>query len=233
MLVVCQCGKKLNVPDKFAGKKVRCPICKEITLAEEVEAEDKDDNITEKKGSKRPTEQDSRPKRDLVMPTRKTGARGKSRREDDDLEDDELPGSSGKNHKGSSKAKPGVPVWRKVASGVVLGILLIVFGVVIYLRLTANVGTVELTIRSFDYSVFIDGKKWESNQKLEDAVLAIDLPPGNHEIKVTKEGCQTFTRQVLVKVGAKEELTIDLPPIRRSGQGMARPPNRWKLQIHL
>ena len=27
MSVVCQCGKKLNVPDQFAGKQVKCPGC--------------------------------------------------------------------------------------------------------------------------------------------------------------------------------------------------------------
>ncbi|MCI0378333.1 MAG: hypothetical protein L0215_12060 [Gemmataceae bacterium] len=35
ILLQCRCGKKLKVRDEFAGKKVRCPACGEIAVAEE------------------------------------------------------------------------------------------------------------------------------------------------------------------------------------------------------
>ena len=36
MLVKCSCEKTLNVPDQFAGKKVRCPACKGTLLAQPI-----------------------------------------------------------------------------------------------------------------------------------------------------------------------------------------------------
>ncbi len=36
MLVKCSCDKTLNVPDQFAGKKVRCPACKGTLLAQPI-----------------------------------------------------------------------------------------------------------------------------------------------------------------------------------------------------
>ena len=39
--VVCDCGKKLNVPDQFAGKQVKCPGCGgglKVPVAVEVDA---------------------------------------------------------------------------------------------------------------------------------------------------------------------------------------------------
>ena len=28
--VTCPCGKKLNAPDTLAGKRAKCPVCKEL-----------------------------------------------------------------------------------------------------------------------------------------------------------------------------------------------------------
>ena len=92
-------------------------------------------------------------------------------------------------------------------------------------KLTTNVGTVNLTSNPAGSEVFINGKP--TGQKTP-AIL--NLPAGNHAVKVHHEGFQDETQNVTVAIGQAHNLAINLkaapaPPTTTASAKPAAPPS--------
>jgi hypothetical protein len=191
MIVTCECGKKLKLNDELLGKKVRCPSCKEVFVARD------EGGIQDEPPS---------PKAQPVGQRK-----GKVLDEDEDEADDQdLAESTTKKRSRAGLVKKGVPLWRKVASLVVLFALLGVLAVVGW-RVFSPKGTVELWFNVVSPEVFIDDKKMDLKGEGQDSMtMALDLVPGEHQIKVSKSGYKTYTKTITLKSGATEKLTVTL-----------------------
>ena len=202
MLVRCPCGKKLKLKDSLAGKKVRCPACEEVFVAEE-EAAEEEAIITQPK-KKRAIEEEEAPRKKKRKPVP----------EDEDEEDEETESPRKKGKKDSSQKK-GVSLVRYIVSSVLLVGLVVVAAVVFWIKL-AKPGTVTVKFTPPSAEVFLDGKKVEhSGDTVE---VSIDgVRPGNHEIKVTAAGYQPFTKQVTVKSDETESFRAFLMPEKAPG----------------
>ena len=111
MLIECSCGKRLQVKDEFAGKKIRCPACKEIVVAEPVAEE--------------PIEEGIVPEPRAEAAHRRSGKRSR-RDEDTDLdaaaEDDDEVAEAPK------RPRKVVPAWRMFVGSALMVVLLGVMG---------------------------------------------------------------------------------------------------------
>ncbi len=108
---------------------------------------------------------------------------------------------------------------RNIVGGVVLLALVVVAGVVFWIKL-AKPGTVTVMFTPASAEVFLDGKKVEHSGDLVE--VSIDgVRPGDHEIKVSAPGFLPFTKQVTVKSGETETLRAQLIPEKPGG-----PPGR-------
>jgi len=220
MFVFCPCGKKLKVADKLAGKKVRCPGCEEVFIAEEETGEEKESVLSPKNPIKRPSDEEMNPKQKPLASNKKRKPKPETEDEDDFDDDEEQPRSSRNKRKPVSGENPSFALWRNIIGSSVLGILLIALGVVTW-RTYNQPGMLALDINVGEPEVFVDGKKIELSK--EDRLGSVNLPPlspGSHEIKVTKVGFQTYLKQVTVKPGSSERLEIVLSPeLTRQPQG--------------
>jgi predicted Ser/Thr protein kinase len=78
---------------------------------------------------------------------------------------------------------------------------------------------VRVTVDPPDADVFVDGDK----KPLTDAgELRLELPEGPHEVKVEKEGFDTFTRQVTLASGKTESVEVRLAEAARHPAGFER-----------
>src|SRR5437879_3495226 len=112
MIVVCPCGKKLKVSDNVAGKKIRCPTCKEVFVAEE------EDDRKKRRDDDEDEETDIQEK---PRPTKKVASKAKRRDDDDDDDEDD---DEDEERPSRKKGKGGVPAWRLWVSIGVLVLLL-------------------------------------------------------------------------------------------------------------
>jgi hypothetical protein len=84
----------------------------------------------------------------------------------------------------------------------------------VIIRLTTPEGVVLLENIPPDAEVFVDGRKATVAVPGDREPLRIELPKGRHELKVTKGGFETYTRQVTVPAGQSERITVQLLPVR-------------------
>jgi hypothetical protein len=189
MLVVCPCGKKLNVADTLVGKKVRCPVCKEAFLVQTAEGPEKASSIVPKEQAKpRSADAVQSKQRPPVAASPK-----KARLADDDEADlleeyvEDEPRSSSKKRQGkarpadddddlleeymedqprSSSKKPQGKAAKKSGTGLVRTIIgsVVLAGLLIGLAVVLWMklqapGTVTFDVRPPNYSVWVDGKE--------------------------------------------------------------------------
>jgi hypothetical protein len=191
MLVQCPCGKILGVKGELIGKKVRCPACKNIFVAEARPRTDSDDR---------------RPLREK-----------RTRAADADEDDNEPAPPSGEKPASRSPAKGRVSWLRTVVSAVLLGVLLVA-AVFLVLKRFSTAGSLRLEVSMASVDIFIDGKKIDSGvpTKLAGLGLVVDLEPGTHEIKITKDRYHPFIKEISISSGKTETLSVDLKRIIRS-----------------
>lgn len=211
MLIECQCGNKLRIKDSLTGKKVRCPRCQSVFVAQEQErgAQQEERVVAGKTLTERTTDEENVLRFDQDEPSEK-----------DDAE--ELESSRGKSKK-SAAVKAALPAWRKWGSVGLLGMLVLVLGVVFW-RFWYR-GTLELGISGdpVGTEVFIDGTKYVVK---EDMVI-LSLAPGEHKIKVTKADHKDFTKEI--KVEAFKEQRV-LAVLESTKPGAQPPANRGPIR---
>jgi hypothetical protein len=216
MLVVCPCGIKLNVVDTLLGKKVRCPICKDVFQVREEEGN--------KKGGFSASEDPMPSRQRQPLPTQQKKARAVE--EDDSFEeaDEEQPRSFRKQGQGVTSRGSTLGLLRNILASVVLCALLIVLGWVAWARYTQP-GTVLLEVNVLGTTVFADGKQielTEGDMRVGHATLT--LSPGDHEIKVTKEGFQPYVKQINVPIGSSNSFEVQLKAEAPTKQNAGFPP---------
>jgi hypothetical protein len=202
MLVRCRCGKRLHVKDALVGKKIRCPGCEQVFIAEDAGDEVEEGTVAEKSRNRSPE------------PPRKKKAK-RDEDDEDDLPDDDdeesAPSSAKKSRRGAKKKT--VSLTRNIAGGVVLCVLL-VLAVVLYLKKLAAPGSVTLEGTSSAVDVFIDDKQIDVPvAKLPGLRLTVDLQPGTHTVRVTRAGYEPFTKEVSVKSGETTLVRVFLKEI--------------------
>jgi hypothetical protein len=205
MLVRCRCGKRLHVKDALAGKKIRCPGCEQVFIVEDAGDEVEEGIVAEKSGTRSP------------KPPRKKKAKRDQDDEDDlpdddDSDDEESTASSAKQSRRGAKKKT-VSLTRNIAGAVVLCVLLAV-AVVLYVKKFAAPGSVTLEGTSSAVNVFIDDKQIDVPvAKLPGLRLTVDLQPGTHTVRVTRDGHEPFTKEVSVKSGETTLVRVFLKKI--------------------
>jgi len=214
MFIVCPCGKKLKVADKLAGKKVRCPGCEEVFIAEEDDGEEKESVVPPKNRVKRPSDEEMSPKQKPLASNKKRNAKPATEDEDDfDDDDEEQPRSSRNKRKPVPVENSSFNLWRNIISSVVLGGLLIGLAVIVWRALNPP-GTLSMEINVLDPEVFVDGKKIELTKEDRLGMVSLLLPAGNHEIKVTKDGYPPFLKQITIKGRELEHVDVVMTPER-------------------
>jgi hypothetical protein len=183
MLVQCRCGKKLRVNEDRVGKRIRCPACAEVFLAEPV-GDDAHDQLV-----------------------------------DDDLADDVAAGdgdeekrSPGKKPKDGAARKARVST-RNMVGAAILAVLILVGAFLLWRKFTRGTLQLESTLSTVD--IFIDGQKidFPPVSKLSALSLAVDLEPGTHTVKITRDRYHPFSKEISVKSGQTELLKVDLKRI--------------------
>ena len=206
MLVVCPCGKKLNIADTLVGKKVRCPVCKEAFL---VQPDDSD-----KKGNVSIPKQQSKSRAEDSLPAKQQQKRRPVEEDADLLEEydeEEQPRSSRKKRQDTPTKKSGTGLVRNIISSVVLVLLLIGAAVVFWYKFQAP-GTVTFDIQAVNYLVFVDGKEIPLTNSHKMGLVSVTLSPGPHEVKITKDGCEPYLKKVTIKSGDDDRFEVHLFP---------------------
>jgi hypothetical protein len=73
-------------------------------------------------------------------------------------------------------------------------------------RDASDSGTLRLSVRPDDASIYVDGEFYGSARRTG----GITLPPGRHRIEVVRPGYRTVEREVEVQSGRTESVSIDL-----------------------
>lgn len=211
MLVQCQCGQKLQVKESALGKKVRCPRCEEVFTAR-VRDDAEDGVIAEE------THKQNRRDRAAAQPARKAKTKT-ARPDDDDVDDvdDDMDADDrrrrrpGRDRQQAAPKKAGVRMARNIVAAAVL-LVLVGVAVFVYWKKFSPSGTVTLELTMADVDIFVDGQKidYVPPIKVGGASQPIDLSPGSHEIKVSKDGFLPFKKEVNVLSGKTEVIRVDL-----------------------
>jgi len=199
------------------GKKVRCPKCETIFVAEAIEAE-KGIGVDPKSNRARPD--DSRGDRNRKKAVAVAD-------DFDENDDDETTPPSGKQRRFGAPKKTRISLTRTILGAVVLSVLV---GVVVFLvfKRSAKLGSVKLEVTMAAVDIFIDGKKidFDVPTKLAGLSLTIDLEPGTHEIKVTRDRFHPFAKKITVNSEKTETISVDLkrmiPPLAEANAEMLR-----------
>jgi hypothetical protein len=72
---------------------------------------------------------------------------------------------------------------------------------------SASFGMISMKVQPGDAEVLIDGEAWNSPATSR---LVIQLAPGRHRVIVRKTGFDTYTEEVLIRVGATMTLNVSL-----------------------
>jgi len=83
-------------------------------------------------------------------------------------------------------------------------------------------GAVKISGGVIGASVWIDGA--QAGLLGADGLLISGLPPGHHEVVVSKAGYEKFERKVTVSAGATEKVAVELKAIERPGEAPVEPP---------
>ena len=205
MLVQCGCGKKLRVKENLIGKKVKCPACAKVFIAEEVNENEEEGIVADtrqNKGRSRRDDPEAAPKK------KKGDESARDDLEEDDLaEDDDRPARKRKRRK-----KAVVSLGRNIAAGVVLCVLVVVAAVLYWQKLLTPSGSVTLEAAWTKIDIFIDDRKIDFSVPPGANALSVtvDLKAGSHTVKVTKDGFHPFIRQFDVKSGENQIIQVEL-----------------------
>ena len=71
----------------------------------------------------------------------------------------------------------------------------------------ASFGMISMKVQPVDAEVLVDGETWTSPSTSR---LVIQLAPGRHHVTVRKTGFDTYTEDVLIRVGATMTLNVSL-----------------------
>jgi hypothetical protein len=72
---------------------------------------------------------------------------------------------------------------------------------------SASFGMISMRVQPVDAEVVVDGETWNSPAASR---LVIQLAPGRHSVIVRKTGFDTYSEQVLIRVGATMTLNVSL-----------------------
>ena len=98
--------------------------------------------------------------------------------------------------------------------------VLLVFAVVITLKTPE--GTIVVRVSEPGAEVSVDGDKMTLKAPGEEPV-EVEVAEGEHTLKVTKGGFQTYTETFKIKSGAREVFTVELVPLARGRAERGRP----------
>ena len=98
--------------------------------------------------------------------------------------------------------------------------VLLVFAVVITLKTPE--GTIVVRVSEPGAEVSVDGDKMTLKAPGEEPV-EVEVAEGEHTLKVTKGGFQTYTETFKIKSGAREVFTVELVPLARGRAESGRP----------
>jgi formylglycine-generating enzyme required for sulfatase activity/serine/threonine protein kinase len=121
------------------------------------------------------------------------------------------------------RQRPSRPVWEGwrwwLAGGAAAAVLALMVGtwllVAITLRVRTPEGTLLLEIDPADAEVSVDGRQVTVKLPSDQEAVQMELPAGQHELKVTKGGFETFTREFTLRAGKSERVTARLLPEKR------------------
>ena len=105
-----------------------------------------------------------------------------------------------------------------VAAGVCFLVLL--FGVVFMMRMPE--GTLVVEINEPDAEISVDDGKVTLKSPGEEPV-EIEVVEGQHTLKVTKGGFQTFTKEFTIESGGKETISVELRPVEKKVAARPKP----------
>ena len=71
----------------------------------------------------------------------------------------------------------------------------------------ASFGMISMKVQPVDAEVLVDGETWTSPSTSR---LVIQLAPGRHHVTVRKTGFDTYTEDILIRVGATMTLNVSL-----------------------
>ena len=69
-------------------------------------------------------------------------------------------------------------------------------------------GTLSIRVQPADATLFVDGEEWSAPEG--DGPILIELPDGNHEVEVRREGLASYRRVVHVRAGRTVTLNVSL-----------------------
>ena len=72
---------------------------------------------------------------------------------------------------------------------------------------SASFGMISMRVQPVDAEVVVDGETWTSP---ENSRLVIQLAPGRHRVSVRKAGFDTYSEEILIRVGATMTLNVSL-----------------------
>jgi len=112
-----------------------------------------------------------------------------------------------------------LPIYAAVAGGAAL--LVILLGVILMLKTPSGTLIVDVSEPGAVVEVLDPEGKVEISRKNEKGILAVAVEPGEHLLKVDKDGFEFFTQGFSIKKGGKKTIQVRLEPAVEAG---ARPP---------
>ncbi len=104
--------------------------------------------------------------------------------------------------------------WWLLAAGAAAAVLVLAVGAVllsgVILRTRTPQGTVVLDIDHDGAEVDVDGQRWTVTVPGDREPIRIELPEGQHELRVTKGGFEAFTKKITIKSGKTEHIAAEL-----------------------
>ncbi|MCC6419073.1 MAG: protein kinase [Gemmataceae bacterium] len=123
----------------------------------------------------------------------------------------------------SSRGRPSVPrrvlPWLGAAAAGLLGALWVA-GVIF--RVQTPAGTLVIEVDQPGAAVFLNNRKYELKIPGGEPIT-VEVDEGKHELKVTKGGFETFTKQFAVRAGGKETVKVRLEPLAAAGKHQPPP----------
>lgn len=77
------------------------------------------------------------------------------------------------------------------------------------MRGDASCGAIAIRVQPADADVLIDGEAWDGPSS--DEALVVQVAPGSHRVEIRKDGCRSFTAQVIVMAAETSALNVSLP----------------------
>jgi hypothetical protein len=104
--------------------------------------------------------------------------------------------------------------WFACAVGLLLVLILII--TMIAVSAGSRPGVVTVAIDPRNVEILVDGRAVPRELIVNKDIVRLEVAPGKHEMKVTKEGFEPYTVQFSVDSGDIEELRVHLEPKRES-----------------